>query len=479
MRQALPAALRRIDGFVQAEMDHFGTPGIAVSVIYEDEVVFSKGYGFREVGKTEPITDETVFALASMSKPISATAIANLVANQVIDWDHPIHDHGAAFSFSDPWVTKHVTFADLYSHRSGLPGLFGNTLEHIGYIRDEILARLSLIPLDPFRATYSYSNFGLTAAGAAAAKAAGTTFEDMIDKQLFEPAGMTHSSARYSDFLAETDRSAIHVEIDGKWMVGPTRQPDAQAPAGGVSSNLKDVTTWARLVLGGGKLGGDEIIGEHALAETHVPHIVRAPLPSYNAQPTMYGLGWNVATDHLRFLRWSHSGAFSAGASTTAVLLPQEHLGVVVLTNGMPQGVPEIIADEIVDQIATGGVTQDWRTVWYDQRFSHFYGEKGPTAPPNPNPALADDAYLGTYSNDYYGTARVISEDQGLTLVLGPRQLTVPLTHVDGNTFSTVIFPESPKDRSAITFTVASGKATVVDIGDGDAPGTGQLFRML
>jgi CubicO group peptidase (beta-lactamase class C family) len=196
----------------------------------------------------------------------------------------------------------HITFADLYSHRSGLPGLFGNTLEHIGYTRDEILARLPLIPLDPFRATYSYSNFGMTAGGDAAAK------------------------------VGET------------WTFGPTRRPDAQAPAGGVSSSLTDVTTWVRLVLGGGTLDGEEIIGKDALATTHVPHIVRAPLSSYDAQPELYGLGWNVETDHLDFLRWSHSGAFSSGASTTTVLLPQEHLGIVVLTNGMPQGVPEIIA---------------------------------------------------------------------------------------------------------------------------------------
>ena len=105
-----------------------------------------------------------------MSKPISGTAVARLVAKGVIAWDEPVHDHVPGLSFSDPWVTEHVTFADLYSHRSGLPGLFGDTLEHIGYTRDEILARLPLIPLQPFRATYAYSNFGM-AGGDAAAKA--------------------------------------------------------------------------------------------------------------------------------------------------------------------------------------------------------------------------------------------------------------------------------------------------------------------
>ena len=241
-----------------------------------------------------------------------------------------------------------------------------------------------------------------------------------------------------------------------------------------MSSSLQDVTTWVRLVLGGGTLDGEEIIGKSALATTHVPHIVRAPLSSYDAHPQLYGLGWNVETDHLGFLRWSHSGAFSSGASTTTVLLPQERLGIVVLTNGMPQGVPEIVADEILEQIVLGTLARDWRAFWYE-RFSVFYQEYGPTVPADPTPALAADAYLGTYANDYYGEASVVSADGGLALVLGPRRLTVPLTHVDANTFSTVLFPESPNDRSAITFTVDDGTVTGVDIGDGDGPGTGQL----
>ena len=230
-------------------------------------------------------------------------------------------------------------------------------------------------------------------------------------------------------------------------------------------------------MLGGGTLDGEEIIGKDALATTHVPHIVRAPLSSYDAHPQMYGLGWNIETDHLGFLRWSHSGAFSSGAATTTVLLPQERLGIVVLTNGMPQGVPEIIADEILEQIVLGALTRDWRSYWYDGRFSFFYKEYGPTVRADPTPALADETYLGTYANDYYGEASVISADGGLALVLGPGRLTVPLTHIDANTFSAVLFPESPNDRSAITFTVDDDTVTGVDIGDGDGPGTGQLAR--
>src|SRR5262245_47889978 len=108
---SVAAALPLIDGLVKTEMDHFGTPGIAVSVVHGDEVVFSEGYGVREVGKPDPITPDTVFQLASMSKPIGATAVAALVTRGVITWDGPVHHHGPGVRFSDPWVTDHITFA--------------------------------------------------------------------------------------------------------------------------------------------------------------------------------------------------------------------------------------------------------------------------------------------------------------------------------------------------------------------------------
>ena len=445
---SVEAALGEIDGLVAAEMDHFGVPGVA-------EVVH----------------------LASLSKPITATAVAGLVDDGVIAWDDPVHEHNPDLTFSDDYVTEHVTFADLYSHRSGLPGLFGNTLEHIGDSRDEILSKLHLLPLDPFRSSYSYSNFGMTAAGDAAAKAAGTSFDDLVDEQLFQPAGMTSSSTRHADFAAEANRSAIHVTDGDMWRVGPERRPDAQAPAGGVSASLEDVTRWTRLVLNGGALDGEQIIGQDALADTHVPHVVRGPSAGYDGPTPFYGLGWNIDEDHLGFRRWSHSGAFSAGAATTAVLLPTEGLGVVVLTNGMPLGIPEIIADEIVDQIATGGLTDDWREVWYTDRFAHLFDAPELEIPATPTPAAAATAYVGTYANDYFGEFEVVADGDDLTLVEHDNRY--PMTHLDGDTFTITAYPELADGSEPVTFTLGpDGTVTALDVGEADGPGTGVLTRV-
>jgi CubicO group peptidase (beta-lactamase class C family) len=350
----------------------------------------------------------------------------------------------------------------------------------LSHTREEILGRFRHAPLEAFRASYSYNNFGLTAAGDAAAKAAGTTFAELMQQQLFGLAGMTASSVDNVEFLTRENRAAIHIPIDGGWQVGPTRQPDAQAPAGGVSSSLHDISTWVRLVLGAGTLDGTPIIDRAALTTTHLPHVVRAPLSGYDAQTRSYGLGWNLENDHLGFLRWSHSGAFTAGAATTIVLLPTEQLGVVVLTNGKPLGVPEIIADEIIDQAATGGITTDWRTYWHDDRMAHMFDEPPGIDPTgDPTPARTETAYLGVYRNDVYGNVEVISGGAGLAVVLGPARRTCPMTHLDADSFTIVVYPELPDTRNAITFTIGTdSRADQLDLGNDAGPGTGLLSRV-
>ena len=474
-REQVEAVLPEIDDIVAADMALTDVPGVAVAVVHDDEVVFAKGYGLREVGKPDPITPETVFQLASLSKPVSATAVARLVAEGVIAWDDPVQPYLPDFVLSDPWVTERVTFADLFSHRSGLPGLAGTRLETIGFSRDEILARLRFVALEPFRATYSYSNFGLTAGGEAAAAAAGVSFEDLMDQQLFDVVGMTASSARYADFEAEPNRASIHNMVDGEWVPAAARNPDPQAPAGGISSSLDDVATWVRLQLGAGTLDGEPIIGEQALAATHAPHVntARRGLP-YDGQAGLYGLGWSLTTDHLGQLRWTHSGAFSNGAHTSVMLLPEEQLGVVVLTNAMPVGIAEAISDQIIDRIVVGEETQNWPEVWAPRYVGLFSPDPALAQAPDPAaPALSNDAYLGTYANDYYGTFEVIADGAGMALVEGPAKLTFPLTHWDGNSFTLVPDAELPEVKEKLEFTIGpDGRASTLTIPDPAGQGT-------
>src|SRR5205823_3508902 len=233
----------------------------------------------------------------------------------------------------DPWATREITIRDMYAHRSGLPEHAGDLLEDLGFTRAEILYRLRYQhPASSFRSHYAYTNFGMTEGGIAAANAYGLEWEEAAAQRLYKPLGMTATSSRYADFVARPNKALGHVLVDGKWVQKFKRDPDTESPAGGVSSSVNDLTKWMRLQLANGKFGGKQIVDEKALAETHHPQILIGFNPATRL-PSFYGLGWNVSYDQEGRLRLNHSGAFALGAATHVNLVPDEQLGIVVLTN--------------------------------------------------------------------------------------------------------------------------------------------------
>jgi len=481
---AVAAALPQLDAYIRDAVANGLVPGLSVAVVFDDEVVFLEGYGVREVGMPETVDADTVFQIASLSKPLSSTIVAALVSQGSVSWDSRIADIDPEFRLSEPYPSAEVTIADLFAHRSGLPGNAGNDLEQLGYDRETILERLRLVePSSSFRAGYSYSNFGLTEGGVAAAGAAGMTWEEAADAMLYAPLGMTSTSSRYADFIARPDRAAPHVWYDGRWQVLTTRMPDAQAPAGGVSSTARDLAQWMRLELGLGAFDGEQLVDQAALARTHLPVMARGIHP-ITGQPSFYALGWDIQYGKQGEV-WTHAGAFSTGARTVVSMLPGERLGIVVLANAFPTGMPDAIAGTFFDLVFEGAPTRDWATAWNgiyasilgpaSEASKALYG----TPPVDAEPALPLAAYVGTYDNDYIGTAVVAEQDGGLVLKLGPDGVNVhALSHFDRDIFTYFPYAETPDVPYPLSFMIGPHQiATQLMIEDLDTVGFGTLVR--
>ena len=201
-KDKVQVALSKLEEVAQGIIANDGVPGISIAIVFQDEVVYLKGFGVREEGASEPVDADTVFQLASFSKPMASTVAAAIVTEGVVSWDTRIADIDPSFQLEDAYPTAQVTVRDLFSHRSGLPGGAGNELEELGYDRATILQRLRQVkPESSFRSGYSYSNFGLTAGAVAVAKAAGMSWEDAAEAKLYKPLGMSSTSSRYADFL--------------------------------------------------------------------------------------------------------------------------------------------------------------------------------------------------------------------------------------------------------------------------------------
>jgi CubicO group peptidase (beta-lactamase class C family) len=463
----LDAALQQLPSIAKSVMKTSGVPGMAVAVVWKDKVVFEQGFGVRELGKPEKIDANTVFELASVSKPIASTVIAAAVAKGLVSWDDPIVKYLPTFALSDPYVTEHVTLADMFAHRSGLPDHAGDLLEDLGYDRAYVLDALRQEPLTPFRDSYAYTNFGLTAAAVAAANAAGTTWEDLSDELLYEPLGMTSTSSRFSDYENAENKAVQHALIDGKFEAKYVRDAEAQSPAGGVSSNLKDMEKWVKLQLDAGKVDGEQLLDEGALLATRTPQALIRPVPAPAGKASQYGLGWNVGTDAAGRPTVNHSGAFLLGSATVVSMLPSEHLAVITLTNGAPVGAAETIPFELFDLATYGKLTVDWEP-FLQKAFASMESEGDPADYSKPaSPAVAaapNSTYIGTYANSYFGTITITETGGKLVMTAGPAAVQFPFTHYNANTFTFETQGENATGVSGAVFTVPDGGATATSV---------------
>lgn len=465
---AVGNAVAKLDGLIEDLMSKSGIPGMAVAVVHGGKSVYAKGFGVKNNTLTDEafnkVGPDTVFQLASLSKPLSATVVATLVGQDQVSWDTPIVSKLPWFALSDPAATQMVTVGDMFSHRSGLPDHAGDLLEDVGYDRRQILERLRRLPVGQFRTSYAYTNFGLTAGAEAVAANTGKSWEDLAAETLLGPLGMTSTSYQFSEYEARPDRAVGHLHVDGRYEPRYVRNAQPQSPAGGVSSSVNDMTRWMAMVLADGRRDGTQLIDPKALLPAITPQVVS----DRGAEPAMrsgfYGYGFNVGTTSGARTQFSHSGAFELGAASNVVFLPSADVAIVALTNATPAGVPETLTAQFADLVQFGEVREDWFALYgkafedMEKPVGSLAGQSRPrNAAPPPEPF---ESYAGVYDNDYWGPATVTQRDGGLELTVGPRG-SYTLQPWDGNVFTFPVASENAPPGTVSTATFDGGKLTL------------------
>ncbi|MCU1407112.1 MAG: serine hydrolase [Glaciihabitans sp.] len=423
---AVSAAVDALPQLIEKALEQTGVPGAQVAVVSNGDVVFEEGYGVRDVTTKEPVDTDTVFQIASLSKPLSSSVVAKAITDDAeLSWEDPVVNYLPGFALGDPYVTEHGKIADYFSHRTGLPTGSGDDLEDVGFDADYIMAHLDQVPLASFRDTYQYSNLGLTVGGEAVAASRGQTWAETANELLFEPLGMTSTTTLHDEYLAADDRAAMHARTgEGEYEQLFDRDADAEAPAGGVASTAGDIAKWMNMVLANGEVDGAEFIDPLVLAQTYSAHsITGGDATNLTSRTSHYGFGTNVGSTVTGRVNISHSGAFGWGASTNATMIPDLNLGIVVLTNGAPAGVPESIASEFVDLVQFGAQTRPWLDLLsgYFAHFSDPTGDlKGQEPPTDAAAAGPAGDYVGTYESPYFGEFTVTEKNGLLTGALGP-----------------------------------------------------------
>jgi CubicO group peptidase (beta-lactamase class C family) len=348
---------------IKKGMEDWQIPGLAIAIVKDGKVFYSKGFGVKKLGANEPVNDETLFGIASVSKNITAAALAMLVDEGKISWDTKIVDVIPWFALSDPWVTSQVTVRDALTHRVGLGRMIGNRLQFMsGRSRDELIYRLRYMDFEqPFRTSYVYSNMMYSVAGQVIEYVSGKTWDEFLAERIFQPLGMKSNTSILS--LNDASNAAWpHQYIEGEVVPIPRRNWDNAGPAGGINASVKDVAKWLILQLGEpGVYEGKTYISKAQMAEIHKPQVVRPSNNPYGSQTT-YGLGWNIL-DYEGHRVLTHGGA-TDGFNTAAYLLPDQNLGIIVVGNSFNQ-LGDALAYTVMDAFI-GKNSVDWQQRYFD-----------------------------------------------------------------------------------------------------------------
>jgi CubicO group peptidase (beta-lactamase class C family) len=442
--QNLHSQLTEIDAYAGRVLKDQNQPGMAIAIVKDNKTVFAKGYGVRELGKPEKVDENTVFAIASNSKAFTTAALSILIdEGKIGSWDDKVIQYLPEFKLYDPYVTENVTIRDLVSHRTGLDTFSGDLLWYgTNYGSDEILRRAQyLVPHGKFRASYGYQNLMFIAAGRVIERVSGKTWGQFVSERILQPLGMNRTVTSAKDL--KENAALPHNESGGKLRVLPRGNGDNSAAAGGINSSAADMAKWLLLQLGKGEYESRRIVSAKNIWEMQQPAVIlpitegasrNNPTRHFNA----YALGWNVYDYQGRKIV-THSGGIDGMLSRT-VLIPEENIGFVILTNGESQA-HSVMFGKMLD-LFTNAPSKDYNAeaLEYTKNAPRYKEEENKRIDEshiaNTEPSLPPSGYAGTYSSRLYGDVTVTEENGKLVMRMLPApDFVADLEHRQYDTF--------------------------------------------
>jgi CubicO group peptidase (beta-lactamase class C family) len=470
---AQPAPPPGFDAFVAEVMRRFEVPGLSVAIVKDGQVVLAEGFGVRKLGSGEPVDARTLFGIASNTKVFTATALGILVEEGRLEWDAPVVRYLPAFQMYDPWVTREITVRDLLVHRSGL-GLGAGDLMFwppTDFTRPELVERLRYIPpATSFRSAYAYDNVLYPVAGEVIAAVSGTSWEDFVRSRILEPAGMRGSDVRLSPPDSVPNAATTHARVDGTVRPVTPYLGDVVNPAGGIFSNAEDMARWVMVQLDSGRVaGGSRVFGTEVTRELWAPV---TPIPFGDPPPELeplrhhfqfYALGLGVR-DYRGRRMLVHTGGLPGYVSQVA-FIPDERLGVVVLTNQESGAAFNAITYQVLDHYL-GAPAWDWLEGFAvvqaraDAAVARAEEEAGAARDESSTPSLPLGRYAGTYRDAWYGDILLEESGDGLAIrFTRSPDLVGDLVHWQHDTFLVRWRKRELRADAYITFTLTPAGA--------------------
>ena len=410
----------QIDSLTELTLKTFDVPGIAVGMIKDGKLIHAKGYGVRSLRTMQKVDENTLFGVASNSKAFTSAALGILIDEGKLKWDDKVTDYIPEFKMYDPYVTDAFTIRDLLTHRSGL-GLGAGDLmmwpDSNNFTKKDIIHNLRYLkPVSAFRTKYDYDNNLYIVAGEVVARVSGLSWEDFIEQRIMQPLGMTASKASISRLPNRNNIVMPHAPVNGKVTTIDFEWDEDANAAGGIVSNITDLSKWLIMQMDNGKYGdGKKMFSEDVHNDFWAPQtIINVGGPgTYNTHFAAYGLGWFLS-DVKGYKQVTHTGGL-AGIVTQITLIPELKLGIIVLTNQQSGAAFTAITNTIKDSYF-GVKGFDRVKQMHDRVIKNEADAKkitdtiwaGITAQQKSNAPKADfNNFIGTYTDQWFGDVTV------------------------------------------------------------------------
>jgi CubicO group peptidase (beta-lactamase class C family) len=441
-----------LDRVAAGVMADWKVPGAALAVVRDDKVVLTRAYGQRDVEANLPVTPATQFAICSITKSFTATAVALLHHEGRLDWNRPVRDYIPEFRLSDPVASERITVLDLLCHRTGLPRhdwvhepADRTPAELLGVMRHLELSR-------DIRAAFQYNNLCFNVAGLLIERLSGQSYAAFIRARLTDRLGMTVGFNL--DDLEASGEPARPYMMHEDARAPAFRLPITTTASGAITTSVEGLANWMRLHLGRGACDGERLLPATLVGELHAPRVYNTSPGHAEFGDAHYGLGFQC--NSYRGDRLVEHGGGWIGWNTQMTLLPDFGIGVAVFTNRSPNQVPWTLTLYIIDRLR-GREPVEWRARFRKQRdefLGHVQADKDAREKAryaNTRPAHELAAYAGDYAHPAYGLMLIREQDGALHWSW--RGMFAALTHRHFETFET---PETPDrfvpDWLAITF---------------------------
>jgi CubicO group peptidase (beta-lactamase class C family) len=448
--------LDHLDADVERVMKLFDVPGIAIAVVKDGQVLAARGFGVRKLGAPEKVDGKTLFEVASNSKAFTAAALAMLVDEGKLAWDDPVTKHLPDFQMYDAYVTHEMTVRDLLTHRSGLGLGAGDLLwwPTTSFSTDEIIHKLRYIqPSTSFRSSYAYDNLLYIVAGKIIAAKSGKTWGETIRERILTPVGMATTTTSLAENAGNANVANAHSKINDKIAAVKAMPVPNAVGAVGINTNAEDIARWMNVLLAQGKLPAAGADGKEArlFSAKQARELWTAQTPMRTGEPNArlagtranfaaYGLGFQLRDYHGRLLAL-HSGALQ-GFYSKVVLVPEEKLGIAILTNAESGGSLNALQWQLLGRLVDQDDKSDWIGAVSSVEEEMHAKEKarlakaGAARSAKSQPSLPRTAYDGDYQDPWYGIASIkhVGGRQVLSLSRTP-DLTGELEHFQHDTF--------------------------------------------